>query len=183
MNESSELHMLVYASLLAALTAAGAYIAIPIGQVPVVLQNYFIFLSGLLLGSRWGLTSVGVYILVGACGLPVFSVGRGGIGHIFGPTGGYLLGYLPAVFVIGRISEKKPSRAGDDAIALICGALIVYVCGVPWLKTVTGLSFSKAIAIGMNPIFLLADTLKIVGAIPVAKALRPVIQKSTYQNT
>lgn len=183
MNESSQLHMVVYASLLAALTAAGAYIAIPIGPVPVVLQNYFIFLSGLLLGSRWGLTSVAVYILVGACGLPVFSVGRGGIGHILGPTGGYLLGYLPAVYVIGRISEKKPSRVVYDVIAMICGTLIIYACGVPWLKTVTGLSVPKAVALGMNPIYLLADTLKIVIAIPVAKALRPVINNRAFKKT
>ena len=73
---SGQLRMTVYASLLAALTAAGAYIAIPVNQVPVVLQNFFIFLCGLLLGSRWGAASVAVYILAGACGLPIFSVGR-----------------------------------------------------------------------------------------------------------
>ena len=91
--------MTVFASLLAALMAAGAYLSIPIGPVPIVLQNMFVLLAGLLLGSRWGLAGVAAYFLTGLCGLPVFAGGLGGIGRIVGPTGGYLIGYLPAVFV------------------------------------------------------------------------------------
>ncbi len=106
MTPNIQLRMMVYASLLAALTAAGAYLAIPIGPVPIVLQNLFILLAGLLLGSRWGLASVSVYLLTGALGLPVFAGGLGGIGRLVGPTGGYLVGFLPAVFVIGWITEK-----------------------------------------------------------------------------
>ncbi|MDD4464193.1 MAG: biotin transporter BioY, partial [Desulfobacterales bacterium] len=66
MNPSDQLRMTVYASLMAALTAAGAFIAIPVGPVPIVLQNMFVLLSGLILGSRWGLASVGAYLLAGA---------------------------------------------------------------------------------------------------------------------
>lgn len=166
--------MTVYASLLAALTAAGAYLAIPIGPVPIVLQNLFILLAGLLLGSRWGSASVAVYLLAGACGLPVFAGGMGGIGRMVGPTGGYLIGYLPAVFVIGLISEKGGQRIVFDVIAMICGSLIIYILGVSWLKMVTGMTFSTALAAGMYP-FLLGDALKIAAAVPIAKALRPVI--------
>ena len=71
MNVTDELRMTVYASLMSALIAAGAFIAIPIGPVPIVLQNFFVLLSGILLGSRWGLASVGVYLIAGALGLPV----------------------------------------------------------------------------------------------------------------
>ena len=174
MNEAQQLRMTVYASLLAALTAAGAYLAIPIGPVPIVLQNLFILLAGLLLGSRWGSASVAVYLLAGACGLPVFAGGMGGIGRIVGPTGGYLIGYLPAVFVIGLISEKGGQQIVFDVIAMICGSLIIYILGVSWLKMVTGMTFSTALATGMYP-FLLGDALKIAAAVPIAKALRPVI--------
>jgi len=167
--------MTVYSSLMAALTAAGAYIAIPIGPVPIVLQNFFILLSGLLLGSRWGFLSVAVYILIGACGLPVFSIGRGGIGHILGPTGGYLIGYLPAVFIIGFITEKTDKRPIYDVIAMICGSIIIYACGITWLKIFTGMSFLKTLAVGMYP-FLLGDAIKIAAAVPIAKAIRPVIR-------
>ena len=69
----NQLRMTAYASLLAALTAVGAYIAIPIGPVPIVLQNLFVYLSGLLLGSRWGLMGIAAYLLAGAVGLPVFA--------------------------------------------------------------------------------------------------------------
>jgi biotin transport system substrate-specific component len=168
--------MTVYASLMAAMIAAGAYLAIPIGPVPIVLQNLFVFLAGLLLGSRWGFACVAVYILVGACGLPIFSIGRGGIGHILGPTGGYLMGFLPAVYVIGLITEKTKHLVIIDVIAMVCGGIIIYACGVTWLKIITGMTLTKTLAVGMYP-FILGDALKIAAAVPIAKALRPVINR------
>jgi len=171
--------MLVFASLLAALMTAGAYISIPMGPVPIVLQNMFVFLAGLLLGSRWGLASVGVYLLAGACGLPVFAGGMGGIGRIVGPTGGYLIGYLPAVFIVGYISGKGAARISIDIIAMICGTIVLYACGVTWLKTLTGMPWSKALAVGMFP-FLIGDALKIAAAAAIAKALRPILQIQNY---
>jgi len=179
--------MLVFASLLAALMTAGAYISIPVGPVPIVLQNMFVFLAGLLLGSRWGLASVGVglasvgvYLLAGACGLPVFSGGMGGLGRIVGPTGGYLIGYLPAVFIIGYLSKKGAARIGIDIIAMICGTIVLYACGVTWLKTLTGMPWSKALAVGMYP-FLVGDALKIVAAAVIARGLRPIIRVAGYE--
>jgi biotin transport system substrate-specific component len=176
MNTSKQLRMTVYASLMAAMIAAGAYLAIPIGPVPIVLQNLFVFLSGLLLGSRWGFACVAVYILVGACGLPIFSIGRGGIGHILGPTGGYLMGFLPAVYVIGLITEKTKHLVIIDVIAMVCGGIIIYACGVTWLKVITGMTLTKTLAVGMYP-FIPGDVLKIAAAVPIAKALRPVINR------
>ncbi|MBN1931390.1 MAG: biotin transporter BioY [Desulfobacterales bacterium] len=174
MNQAEQLRMMVYASLLAALTAAGAYIAIPIGPIPIVLQNLFIFLTGLLLGSKWGVASVAVYLLAGASGLPVFAGGTGGLGRLLGPTGGYLLGYLPAVYLIGFISEKMNHRRFYDALAVVCGTIIIYACGIAWLKTITGMTLTKTLAVGMYP-FLPGDVLKIVAAVIIAKSLRPVI--------
>ena len=169
--------MMVYASLFAALTAVGAFIAIPIGPVPIVLQNMFIYLAGLLLGGRWGLISVGVYLLAGAVGLPVFAGGLGGIGRFVGPTGGYLIGYLPAVLLIGKIAHRDRPRAATDVLAMICGTLVLYAFGVSWLKIVSGLPLIKALALGMVP-FLIGDGIKIAAAAAIAKALRPVIQVS-----
>ena len=161
---------------MAALTAAGAFIAIPIGPVPIVLQNLFVFLSGLLLGSIWGLASVGVYLLAGLVGLPVFAGGIGGIGHFAGPTGGYLIGFLPAVFITGIISEKGKEKVVFDVIGMLCGATVVYVFGVLWLKMVTGMTFAKTLTVGMYP-FLPGDVLKIAAAVPIVKAIRPVINR------
>jgi len=177
MNTSNQLRMTVYASLLASLIAAGAYLAIPIGPVPIVLQNLFVFLSGLLLGARWGLASVGVYLLAGALGLPVFAGGVGGIGRLVGPTGGYLVGFLPAVYIIGLITEKVGKRAVIDVVAMLLGSIIIYFCGVLWLKTLTGMSLARTLAVGMYP-FIMGDFLKIAAAVPIAKALRPIITQN-----
>src|SRR5512139_3692508 len=105
-----KLRRTVLASLMAALTAVGAYIYVPVGPVPIVLTTLFVLLSGLLLGGRWGLASMALYLLVGAIGIPVFAGGRGGFAHFLGPTGGYLFGYLLASWITGFISER--SRGG-----------------------------------------------------------------------
>ena len=181
MDSPNQLRMMVYASLFAALTAVGAFLAIPIGPVPIVLQNMFVFLAGLLLGGRWGLASVGVYLLAGACGLPVFAGGLGGISRFIGPTGGYLIGYLPAVFLIGTMSQKVNPRIISDVLAMICGTLVLYACGISWLKIVTGMSPAKALALGMYP-FLIGDALKIAAAAVIAKALRPVVRVARYES-
>jgi len=175
MKPANSVRMMVYASLFAALTAAGAFLTIPIGPVPIALQNLFVFLTGLLLGARWGVWSVAIYLLTGAMGLPVFAAGTGGIARFAGPTGGYLLGYLPAVFVIGVLSEKWPDKPLFSILAMTAGALIVYVIGVPWLKVVTGMAWSKAMATGLYP-FLPGDALKIAAALPIAAMLKECIR-------
>jgi biotin transport system substrate-specific component len=167
--------MTAYASLLAALTAVGALIAIPIGPVPIVLQNLFVYLSGLLLGSKWGVTGMTVYLLAGACGLPVFSGGKGGIGHLIGPTGGYLLGFLPAVYIIGWITERAEKKSIAGILAMICATAVIYLCGVTWLKLITGMTLAKTLAVGMLP-FLIGDAVKIAVAAALAKALQPIMK-------
>ena len=169
--------MTVYASLFAALTAVGAYLSIPIGPVPINLQTLFVLLAGLLLGSRWGAACIGVYLLAGAVGFPVFAGGTGGIGKIIGPTGGYLIGFIFAVYIIGLISEIKRSNLLDLA-ALITGTVIIYVFGVSWLKVITGMDLAKSIKFGLYP-FLIGDTLKIAAAFILAKAIRPIFVNSS----
>ena len=166
--------MTIYAALMATLMAVGAIFAIPIGPVPIVLQNLFVFLAGLLLGSRWGLASVSVYILAGAMGLPIFAQGMGGVGRLVGPTGGFLIGYIPAVYIIGRISENGDHKAMWDAVAMIIGTVVIYACGVTWLKILFGTTLVK-ILISMVP-FLIVDAIKIIAAVPIAKIVRPIIK-------
>lgn len=171
---TQKLKLMVYSSIMASLMAVGAYIAIPVGPVPIVLQNLFVMLAALLLGGRWGFISVCVYLLAGAVGLPVFAGGTGGLGKFVGPTGGYLIGFAAAAFIIGTLSEKGKGSVLVDVCAMVLGTIVIYAVGVSWLKVVTGMTFSKAIAVGMLP-FLLGDALKIVAAVPIARALRPVI--------
>jgi len=175
MNNSNQLKMTVYTSLFVAFIAIGAFIVIPIGPIPIVLQNMFVLLAGIILGPVWGLTCVAIYLLIGFVGIPVFSGGGAGIGKLFGPTGGYLLGYLPAVFVTAGISKGLGKKMSSDIIAMVIGSLIIYAAGVPWLKAVTAMTYEKALAVGMYP-FLIPDGLKIIAAAFIARTLRPVIK-------
>lgn len=175
MTTSQQLKHITYSSLFVALIAAGAFLSIPIGPVPIVLQNMFVLLAGILLGPIWGLACVAIYLLIGACGLPVFANGKAGIGIIFGPTGGYLLGYLPAVFITGLISKIGNHKIVANIFAMIAGSIIVYAAGVPWLKAVTGMGWSKTLTMGMYP-FIVGDIIKIIAAAFIAKAIRPYIK-------
>jgi biotin transport system substrate-specific component len=171
-----KLRQTVLASLMAALTAVGAYIYVPVGPVPIVLTTLFVLLSGLLLGSRWGLTSMAVYLLVGAIGMPVFAGGRGGFPHFFGPTGGYLFGYALSAWVTGLVSERSRGLLVIEIAAVVAGAVSIYLVGVPWLKGVTQMSWTKAVMVGMVP-FLIGDTLKASAALILARAVRPILNR------
>ena len=166
------LKMLVFSAFFAAFIAVGAYIIIPIGPVPFVLSNFFVLLAALLLGSKWGVLSVSIYLLCGVIGLPVFSKGGAGIAHLMGPTGGYLFAYIPAVWAGGFISEKGKYSILKSSIGLVAAALFIYGIGVPWLKIQTKLSWEKAFFIGMAP-FLIVDGIKIGIAIITQKTIRP----------
>jgi len=171
-----KLRWMVLASLMAALTAVGAYIYVPIGPVPIVLSTLFVILSGLLLGSRWGLTSMALYLLVGAIGIPVFAGGKGGFAHFLGPTGGYLFGYLLASWITGFISERSRGLMILDILAVVVGSLTIYGLGVPWLKMVTHMSWQKTLIAGALP-FVIGDAVKASVVLILARAIRPVLKR------
>ena len=171
---SDQLKMMVYTSLFVALIAVGAFIIIPIGPVPIVLQNMFVLLAAIILGPVWGISCLTIYLLIGLAGFPVFAGGTSGIGKIMGPTGGYLLGYLPCVLVTAWTSKILGSKIGTDILAMLVGSLIVYGAGVSWLATVSGMGFQKALVVGMYP-FIIGDIIKIVAAAFIARYLRKII--------
>jgi len=169
---TSNLKMMIYSSLFTALTIVGAYISIPTGVVPIVLSTFFIYLGGLLLGKKWALISTSLYLLLGFLGLPVFSGGNGGFHHIYGPTGGYLIGFVLAAFVIGLISENR-NKIYVDFIALIAGSFIIHLLGILWLKFQFPSGWEKAFVIYW--VFIIGDLIKIIVAVSLAKIIRPLI--------
>jgi biotin transport system substrate-specific component len=177
MQTNNPLRMMVYASLLAALTAASALFSIQIGDVPVILYNFFVLLMGLLLGARWGTAGIAVYLLAGSLGLPVFAGGKGGLAILLGPTGGYLIGFLPAVFIIGFISQKFNQRLLPDIMGLLLGTIVIYAFGVTQLKIVLDKTWMVSLAIGFFP-FIMFDVIKLVAAAVTAKAIRPIINNN-----
>ena len=177
-----KLRWMVLAALMASLTAVGAYIYIPIGPVPIILSTFFVILSGLLLGSRWGLISMALYLLVGAMGIPVFAGGKGGFAYFLGPTGGYLMGYLLAAWITGLISERSPRRFAWDVAAVVIGSLILYGCGVLWLKVVTRMSWPKTLLVGVIP-FLIGDAIKASVAVLLSRSVRPMLNRLFQPST
>jgi biotin transport system substrate-specific component len=170
--EQTSLRGMVYASLFGALTALGAYIVIPLPPVPITLQTLFLGLAGTLLGARLGALSQVVYLFLGILGLPVFAGGKAGLGVLFGPTGGYLIGFVVAAFVIGKLVALK-ERPGFAwlCFALIAGEAVVYALGLLQLVLVARLTFIKALAVGVLP-FIPGDGIKIIVAAIIALKLR-----------
>lgn len=141
------------------------HISIPLWFTPVPLatQNSMVLLMAALLGARRGGAAAFVFLAQGALGLPVFSTGAAGFAKFFGPTGGYLIGYLIAAFVVGYIAEKRKSIASAVG-ALTVGNLIVYICGASYLSTFVGAS--KAFALGVAP-FLIGDLIKTLASLKI----------------
>ncbi|WP_135610584.1 biotin transporter BioY [Methanococcoides sp. AM1] len=148
----TDIRKMVYASLFAALTAIGAYITIPLGPIPFTLQVVFVLLAGAMLGSKWGAISMIVYTFLGIAGLPVFSGGASGIGVILGPTGGYIIGFIAAAFVVGFLFEKNRSeKVLFNAIYVLMGSVVIYAFGLTHLMLVADMSFMQAITVGFLP--------------------------------
>ena len=162
-SNSGELTKAVLSSLFAALISIGAYVALPLPGTPVpfVLQNLFIIVAAAVLGPRWGFLSVLIYLLFGILGMPVFSGGTGGIAKLLGPTGGYLVGYLPAALAIGFLADRGKRRFPSLLLAGFAGMTIVYCFGITWMKLSLGMSWGRALASGLLP-FLLGDLVKIL---------------------
>lgn len=172
------------AALFTALIAIGSVVSIPLGPVPLVLANFFAILAGLLLGPWWGGAAVLVYLVLGAIGLPVFSGGSGGVGHFATPTGGFLIGYLAAAFAAGAVARGFAQPGADKpapgafrlALAGVAALVVLYAIGLPWFQMALSAKFHDlgAAFLFMLP-FLAADAVKVAVAVPVARALRPLV--------
>ncbi len=174
--------MMTRVALMAAVTAVAAQITVPIEPVPFTFQVLAVILSGLLLGPLYGALAQAIYILVGAVGVPVFAGFKGGLGIVFGDTGGYLLAYPLAAAVAGlaarAVANDQRRRAFLAALLCGCAALIViYALGATWLSVIAGLSPPAALAAGVLP-FVVFDLIKVVVAALVAVAAAPAIAAS-----
>jgi len=163
---------MILISLFAALTAVGAFISIPIYPVPLTLQTLFTLLAAMTLGSVMGASSQIIYVLLGVIGLPVFAGFKAGIGILFGPTGGFLFGFIISAYVIGKIIEvKKEKNFFYYSLAGLSGMIIIYVTGITQLSLITGIGIKRALLIGVLP-FLPGDILKIITASFIASKLK-----------
>lgn len=170
---------MVLAGIFAALTAVGAFLKFPLGEMSVTLQFMFTTLAGVLLGAKWGAISQAVYLALGLVGLPIFTMG-GGPGYVFQPSFGFLLGLIPAAAVTGALAGKgdKPWRV---ALACVAGLGALYLVGLPYMGLILNLYMGagkpiSALIWGGMVVYLPGDALKILAvtvlSVPLTKALR-----------
>jgi biotin transport system substrate-specific component len=141
-----------------------ARIVIPTTPVPFTAQTFGVLVVGGALGFRRGLAALLLYVAIGAMGVPVYAQDKAGIAVIQGATGGYLIGFVVAASVVGRLAELGwDRRIGGSLAAMAIGTAIIYAIGVPWLKVTTGMSWPDAVGEGMTK-FLVWDAAKLAVA-------------------
>ena len=187
-----------FIALFAAIICVGCFIRIPIGVIPIVLQNVLCVLCGVLLGGLLAGAPTALFLLAGLIGLPVYSGGSSGLAVWLGPTGGFLPGYLLgavlAGFIAGKpsVNQKKITlvTAIRVSIAIIAGMVILYIPGVIrfsyWATAAGKVPADKTVlayTMGACVIpYIPGDILKTVIAIPVALKLRPVLAQYLYES-
>jgi|SRR5208337_752267 len=148
--------------------AVSAKLEVPFYPVPMTLQSLVVLLLGPALGSGLAAATVALYLLEGFLGLPVFAGATAGPTYFFGPTAGYLAGFLVAAWIVGALSERGSSRSWRGAIStMAAGHYFVFVLGFSWLACLLGPA--KALAIGVVP-FLWATVLKTLLAVALVRA-------------
>ena len=166
-------------AVMAALICIAGPLTIPMGPIPLSLATFAVYLAGAVLGKKYGTIAVGLYLLIGIIGVPVFSGFSGGFQKLAGVTGGYLAGYLPCAFLSGigtEIAEKK-GRKWLLPVMMTTGTAVLYAIGTAWFMTQTGNTFGAALSLCVIP-FLPGDAVKILAA----TILSPVIRKRTGMN-
>ena len=178
----------VFVALFVALISASAFITFPIGPVPITLQNLFTLLTGLVLGPVLGSSAVGLFLVAGIFGMPVFANNGSpmGIVRIFGPTGGYLLGYLLGAFFAGLIvGTPRPGQKLSVwrlVLAVVVGVFVVYVPGLLRLKSFLNIGWMQTLITGFFP-FIIADMIKGIVAASVAPRLRRIAAELIARGT
>jgi biotin transport system substrate-specific component len=165
--KNSKISRMIKVALLAALVSILSYITIPIPPVPFTAQTLGVMLVGLLLIPTDAFLSITIFILLGTIGIPVFSGGSSGIGILFGPTGGYILGFLLGATFISYFKGDGKNLAKNLIISSIGGIGIIYLIGIPWLAYSLKMNIIKTIQIGAIP-FLIGDIIKVILAAIIA---------------
>ena len=154
----------------AAFVGIAAQIAIPLPftPVPLTLQTFAVLLAGAALGSLRGVAAMGLYALMGVVGVPWFAEGSSGFSTA---SFGYILGFILAAFIVGRLAERGASTTSIQSAALmVIGNLAIYAVGVTWLKFAIDSSWATALSLGVVP-FLIGDAIKIAlaaGLLPLS---------------
>lgn len=160
LQEQQKLRMMIMTALFASIIGLLAKITIPLPLVPITGQTLAIGLAATILGSTYGTISVLLYISLGAVGIPVFAGLSAGVSVIVGPTGGFIIGFIPTAFFIGRYLEKTSFNFVNAMVANTIGMLITLSFGTAWLKVAADLNWDAAFAGGFAPPFIVVGLIK-----------------------
>ncbi len=152
-------------------------ITIPMSVVPVSLTNLAVYFTVYVLGMKRGTVSYLVYLFLGLVGLPVFSAYTGGPGKLFGPTGGYLIGFIFMALICGFFIEKWQTKLYMHFIGMVLGTVVCYMFGTLWLAVQAHMGFYQALAAGVLP-FIIGDLAKIVIALLSGPILSKQLKKA-----
>ena len=169
-SRKSKIYTLSITAVMTAVTCVLAPMSIPIGPVPISFTNLAIYLSLYLLGWKMGTVSYVVYIFIGTIGVPVFSGFSGGLGKLLGPTGGYIIGFIPMAIIAGLVIDKFSNRI-FQFMAMAVGTAICYIFGTAWFCFVMDSNVAAALSTCVFP-FIPGDIAKIIIAITVGSMLR-----------
>lgn len=170
-QKRNKTYQLAVTALFAAILCILGPLSLPIGPVPISLATLIVYLAAYILGAKLGTISCAIYLLLGLVGLPVFSGYAGGIGKLAGPTGGYLVGYLPLAFIAGLLVSKGKGKMIPATIGMILGTAVLYLLGTIWFVIQMDYSVGQALAVCVIP-FLFGDAIKIVVAVLLGGTVR-----------
>ena len=167
---------LTLTAMLTALLCICGPLTLPLGPIPLSLTTAVLMLMGLLLGGRRATLCCGVYLMIGLLGVPVCSGFTGGLGTFAGPTGGFLLGYLPLTALCGFVCARRERRL-VQLLAFLAGTAILYLAGTAWYCWQTGVSVQAAMTVCVLP-FLPGDALKILAVLTGGNAVKTRLKKA-----
>ena len=175
-RRNNKIYGMTMTAVMAAVICVLSPMVIPIGPVPITLANLAMYFSLYLLGVRKGVASCLVYVLIGMAGVPVFAGFTGGAAKLFGPTGGYIAGYLFMVMIAGVFVERTKNRA-LHFIGILTGTAVCYALGTLWYCVSMESGIGAALALCVIP-FIPGDLVKIVLAITVGPMIRDRLEKA-----
>ena len=175
-NYNSKIYMMAVTAVMTAVTCILAPMSIPIGPVPISLTNLVIYIALYLLGWKMGTVSYLIYLVIGAVGVPVFSGFTGRLAKFMGPTGGYIVGFIPMAIIAGIVIEKSGNRI-LHFIAMAVGTAVCYALGTAWFCVLMKTDVSAALATCVFP-FIPGDIAKMVIAIAFGPMLRRRLNKA-----
>lgn len=152
-------------------------IAIPVSPVPISLTNLAVYFSIYVLGTKRGTISYLIYLLLGLVGLPVFSAFTGGVGKLFGPTGGYLIGFIFMAVICGVFIDKWEKQRWLHFVGMVIGTAVCYLFGTVWLAYLANMDFAAALAAGVIP-YIPGDLAKIIIALIAGPAIRKQLKRA-----